>query len=991
MVVATLAPAHRNQLHSMASVVPPVAALKNVKTNKTKAKEKENQIRSAKAVSGSSKRAPPTSSSLTSVKGVAVEEDTVWTWTTLADSSVDSRPAVFTADGNYFFSVVGTAVRIYSVATGKVISTLSSSSTGSSASRIANGEGHTDAITSAILNPENPFQLLTASLDGDIKIWDFLDAVLLQTIRIGKPISHMCAHEKFKGQVFIAVLTKLKKNRSATYKGNTMIYRVSLTPRQSSTSLNSRSSEIVRVGKSKAAISMAVSPSGSWLVVVAGHKAYVSLTSSPESGFTKFVSPERLTCLAFHPIDDYFATGDEQGQIRIWYCLNNQLTFAAAGGEKRAQTTTMHWHAHAVSSLAFTPNGAYLLSGGEESVLVIWQMHTGKREFVPRVGSPILTITVRTAGEGEEEYLMGLADGSYVFVNAGSLTVNRVIPRIRLDPKGMGRPPHTPVPLAIHVKTATLVLPASHPSSLQIYSPGTASLVSELEVSPSNRVSRRDEKQVESLRVDFVAINSSGDWMATIDKRENDEGFSAEVYMKIWKWEESTWILNTRIDRPHGQKAVVAMDFSPRVDEEDHFLMTVGQDGNIKMWSIRFIATKGGNSEEFWISRSRFSFRSELPTDAQWSPDGSLLAVCFAHQIALYDPYSNALLDSLITSEIRKPESIRFVGRSGRYLLASGRNHAVLWDLVTRTVCWHYSSPLEIAQALAHPEEDIVAIIVQPYAEDGAIRTSKVLHLKPNSPRPFDIRSLPFRFRAVGWNNLQKGSRSLVGITYSWNVVLCGDDARAPADTGDAPREIDTNADITPRRTLFQDIFGRSAFIDTPVASGLSSISSNRREYNKEKQALSIFDAPAYLAPPIESVYSSLMGSILTKVAKRDAVSSDAELHDDVDGMIVDPESTYPVSRSRTVDEGEMEDLVALFRKRIIIGSPKRNKQNGAINGIQKELLNGARLPASQSPTPKTQHVNGLSKSVLQGTTDSPTPYVPSPTSASKKRKKSTT
>lgn len=210
-----------------------------------------------------------------------------------------------------------------------------------------------------------------------------------------------------------------------------MVYRVSLTPKPTSTSQTSKSSEIVRIGKTKAAVSMAVSSSGSWLVVIAGYKSYVSLTSSPESGFTKFVSPEKLTCLALHPLEDYFATGDERGQIRVWYCLSSQLV-SNGGGGKRAQTTTMHWHAHAVSALTFTPNGAYLLSGGEENVLVIWQLHTGKKEFVPRLGASILAITVRQAKENEEEYLIGLADGSYLVVGAGSLSVTRSIPRIKL-------------------------------------------------------------------------------------------------------------------------------------------------------------------------------------------------------------------------------------------------------------------------------------------------------------------------------------------------------------------------------------------------------------------------------------------------------------------------------------------------------------------------------------------------------------------------------
>jgi NET1-associated nuclear protein 1 (U3 small nucleolar RNA-associated protein 17) len=100
--------------------------------------------------------------------------------------------------------------------------------------------------------------------------------------------------------------------------------------------------------------------------------------------------------------------------------------------EKRAPTTTLHWHAHAVSALAFTPNGAYLLSGGEESVLVIWQIHSGKREFVPRVGAPIQSVTISRTQSGEEEYLLGLADASFVFISAAKLKISRSYSGIKL-------------------------------------------------------------------------------------------------------------------------------------------------------------------------------------------------------------------------------------------------------------------------------------------------------------------------------------------------------------------------------------------------------------------------------------------------------------------------------------------------------------------------------------------------------------------------------
>ena len=185
------------------------------------------------------------------------------------------------------------------------------------------------------------------------------------------------------------------------------------------------------MGKTRAIVGLSFSPSGSWLVAVAGHKAYVAPTSSFKSGFTKYVSPEALTCLAFHPSEDYFATGDDKGSVRLWYCLNEQVTATAVGVEKRAQTTTLHWHAHAVASVAFTSNGAYLLSGGEESVLVIWQLHTGKKEFVPRIGAPISTIAVARGGQSEE-YLLGLTDATFTFVSAATLKISRSYSQIKL-------------------------------------------------------------------------------------------------------------------------------------------------------------------------------------------------------------------------------------------------------------------------------------------------------------------------------------------------------------------------------------------------------------------------------------------------------------------------------------------------------------------------------------------------------------------------------
>lgn len=107
---------------------------------------------------------------------------------------------------SYFFLAASSSVKIHSRTTGQVVSTLSAvGAPSSSGTQKGIDEAHTAAITGMLINPQNPLQLITASLDGTIKIWDFLDAVLLKSIAIGYPVTHVCAHADSKGHVFVAV------------------------------------------------------------------------------------------------------------------------------------------------------------------------------------------------------------------------------------------------------------------------------------------------------------------------------------------------------------------------------------------------------------------------------------------------------------------------------------------------------------------------------------------------------------------------------------------------------------------------------------------------------------------------------------------------------------------------------------------------------------------------------------------------------------------
>jgi NET1-associated nuclear protein 1 (U3 small nucleolar RNA-associated protein 17) len=103
---------------------------------------------------------------------------------------------------------VSNSVKIYSMSTGQIVSTLSGRRSSSGA---GSSVGHSDKITALSLDPESPFQLITASLDGTLKVWDFLEATLLRTIQVGLPITHLCLHAACPGFAFIACNTPPKK------------------------------------------------------------------------------------------------------------------------------------------------------------------------------------------------------------------------------------------------------------------------------------------------------------------------------------------------------------------------------------------------------------------------------------------------------------------------------------------------------------------------------------------------------------------------------------------------------------------------------------------------------------------------------------------------------------------------------------------------------------------------------------------------------------
>ncbi|KAL4267947.1 WD repeat-containing protein 75 [Pleurotus pulmonarius] len=914
------------------------------------------------------------------------EETPAWNWVCLTESAASRCSPVFTKNGSYFFSLVGPSVKVHSTTTGRIVSTLT-------APCPEGRESRSQALTCAIINPQNAFQLITGSLNGYVSVWDFMEATLLQVFDIEKPIHHLCAHHRLKDVVFV---TTTKANRGRKDESG-VVLRVSLLRGSSTSKLVQKPEEVLSVGKTRSPTGLALSPSGDWLVAIGGNTSYIAPTSALQSGFTKFVSPDHLTCLAFHPTEEYYATGDSKGCVRLWYCIGQNPQVETFGLEKKSQTSSFHWHAHAVASVAFTSNGSYLLSGGEESVLVIWQVHTGRKEFVPRVGAAINSITVLREGDGPEEYLLGLVDATYLFINPASLKVSRTISQIKLDPSSSTAHSNA-APLAIHGLTSTIVLPSSHPSSLQVYAPSSSELVSEIEISPSNRISRRDETPIEAYRIEHTQISASGEWMATLDCRAGDDSFRGDIFLKFWKWDHksSVWILNTRIDHPHDLGAVTSMAFRSSDSDDVLQLVTTGADSHVKVWRLRSTKTSG-ELEESWMIRSAIKLKDGSPSHASWSHDGSILAASCGPHVALYEPSTSALLCNLTSPQCKNITSTYFIGRSGRYLATMSLVSVTLWDVVSQTVRWRFVSSQPLDFLVPHSSCDSFVLLAKPTQSSEQPETC-AWTFGVSSSTPISTQRLPHAFRNVVWYSLpfvapsSASSFRIVGITRSWGVVIMGQGIQALSHGGSGKERLEGEAPT--RKTLFQDVFGVSLF-DAATATTTGAEEATRSRRGKERRIL--VDEPAYSMPPLDTVFDTFIDSVVQERATPalpdvgDA-SQDMEVEEEAEQDLVVRERKY----TRVVDDAEMQVFIDLFRRQAIdhvrprtapVNGYATRKANGTTNGS----ANGAHHRTPQPPQPKPMAPSPNKKGTKSFVQTTPT-VMPSPSPSpinGKKRKKS--
>uniref|UniRef100_A0A8C1JI66 WD repeat domain 75 n=1 Tax=Cyprinus carpio TaxID=7962 RepID=A0A8C1JI66_CYPCA len=549
-------------------------------------------------------------------------------------SKVNLTPPIISSDSRFVLCTSGDLVKVYSTRTEEWLHSL---------------QGHTNQVTGITLNPANHLQVYSCSVDGTVKLWDFIDGILIKVQLVSGLCVSACP------ECFQLVSVHLPK-----------------------------SAEQEVEAKEMSAVSSHISKNPSCTAFGRGVRSvkhifisFFSLCSFSLKATDKKGAKNAFTCIACHPTDDCIATGHEDGKIRLWrnFIHKKEYTYS-----------TQHWHHNAVNTLCFTPEGTHLLSGGIESVLVQWQYGAGNRkEFLPRLGGSILHISASSDGQ---LFCTSHSDNKITVIES-SFKVCGVI-------QGLVKGDAVLTDLMIDPRSKALVLNGK-PGHLQFYSLLRDKHLYNLDIVQQEYIYEAGLDQFEVVK---AAFDIKGSWLATVEER-GKKSSDLEFFLKLWAFDERTqsFVLNTTITAAHTDR-IISMCFSS--SEETTMLVTAAEDSQFKAWC------QGADDQNFWSCDFVGSYHKLNPTNCSFSADSSLLAVSFQEVITIWSPDTWEMLTTLC----QPPGVIRDLcfGRlsCSKYLLGTTtKNLLCCWNLLTCELEW--STSVDVSKLQPDPFSENVA------------------------------------------------------------------------------------------------------------------------------------------------------------------------------------------------------------------------------------------------------------------------------------------
>ena len=368
---------------------------------------------------------------------------------------------------------------------------------------------------------------------------------------------------------------------------------------------------------------------------------WYEVPTTPITTFDGRPSVQRASQQTKSPLDGLdvdIAVGTDSGQLLICYNILQQMPVAISPSVRIApKWIKLHWHRNPVGAAKWSLDGNYVLSGGSETVLVLWQLDTGSKQFLPHLGAAIEAMSVSHDGVS---YAIRLADNSAMVVSTSELQPITYVPGMLL---GYPVPAssaaydsdarhsltgHLPANRRLAITASKkapwnllMAVPAALPSQqgasvssstswLQTVDPLSATQVEKQALARTKITDRNTGPHgnaVEDPNVVLLATSYDGRWLATVEEwcppYEDVAHLSwsmasttqkrlraIEIDLKFWSWQEDDhyWELVSRVEKPHlGSMSAsdpVGFVMDLVADRTRIGFVTVGNDGTAKLW-----------------------------------------------------------------------------------------------------------------------------------------------------------------------------------------------------------------------------------------------------------------------------------------------------------------------------------------------------------------------------------------------------------------------
>ncbi|KAJ6442967.1 WD repeat-containing protein 75 [Purpureocillium lavendulum] len=547
---------------------------------------------------------------------------------------------ILTADDRYLILTYNTSIQVYTANDSLLVRRIPITSLDSSAP-----QGSTPAtIISTRLSVRDPNFAWVACSDGRVYHVDWTQSTEAPTSfqtasGTAKAMAVVPTQRQGKGEDIVLVVESDKE------------YRMEVVAYQGKVESSVPSKSLLVLKKHGAGLQLLEASADGQVLVGAFHdRLFVGVASQSGAAkveelqyeFYSFDTPDLITSLSMRvhkksgsrkgqtgfdkPVD--VTAGGARGAIFVY---NDVLARLQAAGKSQAekdgvQVQRLHWHRRAVHSVKWSRDGNYILSGGSENTLVLWQVDTGKKDFLPHLSGSVENIVVSSAGSS---YVVHLDDNSCMILSTAEMKPTAYVSGIQSAAIDVATPKdllvkrtwstadqvRRPIPAAIkpsdpsklHVcvgngRQASMAGDFSAPLlqtfDLESFTSVTKQALARTQTTANNMTSKGHT--IDEPLVSHIAFSGDGKWLASVDEwkpsSRDVENVSSdlrdqfirerrEIYLKFWEVHDSdeSVALVSRINTPHATNHPESvLDLAS--DPTSTSFATIGADGIVRVW-----------------------------------------------------------------------------------------------------------------------------------------------------------------------------------------------------------------------------------------------------------------------------------------------------------------------------------------------------------------------------------------------------------------------